>query len=69
VRLHAQQHERRGIGGHHHAIGAHQHHAVLHVVDHQPVHQLLQAQLLLTRQRQLFLGDLPPACTSPARRS
>jgi hypothetical protein len=58
VLLHAKQHERGGIGGHDDAIGTHQHHAVLHVVDHQPVHELLQAQFLLARQRQLLLGDL-----------
>ncbi|MNS77880.1 hypothetical protein D3C72_1114720 [compost metagenome] len=58
VRLHAQQHHGGGVGGHHHAVGAHQHHAVLHVVDHEPVDQLLQAQLLLARQRQALLRDL-----------
>ena len=48
--LHAEQHHGGRIGRYHGTIGAQQHHAVLHVVDHQPVDQLLQPQLALARR-------------------
>ena len=55
---HAQQHGCGRVGGNDAAVSTHQHHAVLHVVDHQPVDELLQAQLALAGYRQPFLRNL-----------